>query len=276
MKLDPKLKAAFAQVNQQQQTLIAEIFSQDGQSTLFDQRGMEIYRRNLRATAQQVLAISFPTVFELIGETLFNYACGELLQSSPPCEGDWGLWGEDFADSLASMPALEEYPFVADIATLDFIIHQSQRAKDTQLDQESIQLLSNTELDNLQLVLSESCYLMSSDYPVIEFRQAHLQINDEEGVLAKQQLEIAEQKLFQPNFKQYVLVYRTEFKAQLMDLEAEEFTWLTLLLRGETVGKALDEMSESRFDFAQWLGKAIENNLVHFFNEKEHVKTGHK
>ena len=77
------MKAAFEQVALQQQALIAAIFPPAGIEEIsdFDPRGLAIYRNNLLATAQQALAISFPTVLTLIGEDLFNHACRELLIS---------------------------------------------------------------------------------------------------------------------------------------------------------------------------------------------------
>ena len=84
----------YQQVAKQQQSLIKLIFDEQAGDHSFDPRGVEIYRRNLRATASQVLTITYPTVLKLIGEDLFQFACNKLLQSSPPKAGDWGLWGE--------------------------------------------------------------------------------------------------------------------------------------------------------------------------------------
>ena len=124
------LQAAFEQVAQQQQTLISAIFPSADSEVIdkFDPRGMAIYRNNLLATAQQALAISFPTVLTLIGEGLFNYASRELLISSPPKHGDWALWGDDFPSLLTNLAQLSDYPFVADIAQVDRLRQQIGRA----------------------------------------------------------------------------------------------------------------------------------------------------
>lgn len=265
------LLAAFASVEQQQQELIAAIFPQNDATTEnldnFDQRGLAIYRNNLLATAQQALTVSFPTVGQLIGDDLFAFACRQLLISCPPKEGDWGVWGKDFSSLLADLPALAEYPFVADIAQLDWLRHHCMRAKNSVVDQQSLQLLASTSLDELYLEFSSSQFLMTSKYPVIEFWLAHQSAaaTARADTLAEQYLEQALAKLTENDFVQRVLVYRPNFKAQVRELSTTEYDWLRQINQGISVGHALDNMADSDFDFAQWLGQALEHNLIRCF-----------
>ena len=265
------LNAAFEQVAQQQQSLISAIFPSADNDIIdeFDPRGMAIYRNNLLATAQQALAISFPTVLTLIGEGLFNYASRELLISSPPKHGDWALWGDDFPTLLSNLVQLSDYPFVADIAQVDQLRQQSMRAKDSVIDQVSLQLLATHDIDEVYIELTTSQLGMSSNYPVIEFWLSHQQrvVSDTAEELNQKFIQQSLDKLVQGDFSQKVLIYRPYYNAEIRELSASEYAWLTLIEQGLSIGKALDVMTnnselEHDFDFAQWIGIALEQNLI--------------
>jgi hypothetical protein len=267
------LNAAFEQVAQQQQSLISAIFPSADNDVIdeFDPRGMAIYRNNLLATAQQALAISFPTVLTLIGEGLFNYASRELLISSPPKHGDWALWGDDFPSLLTNLAQLSDYPFVADIAQLDQLRQQSMRAKDSVIDQASLQLLATHDIDEIYIELTASQFGLSSDYPVIEFWLSHQQraVSDTVEELNQKFIQQSLDKLVQGNFSQKVLIYRPYYNAEIRELSANEYAWLTLIKQGVSIGKALDIMTDNNelelehdFDFARWIGIALEQNLI--------------
>lgn len=269
------LQAAFEQVAQQQQTFITAIFPSADNGVInevinqFDPRGMAIYRNNLLATAQQALGISFPTVLTLIGEGLFNYASRELLILSPPKHGDWALWGEDFPSLLGNLAQLSDYPFVADIAQLDQLRQQSMRAKDSVIDQASLQLLATHDIDEIYIELTSSQFDMSSNYPVIEFWLSHQQarLSGAKQELNQRFIQQSLDKLVQGDFSQKVLIYRPYYNAEIRELSASEYAWLTLIKQGVSIGKALDVMTnkntlEHDFDFVQWIGIALEQNLI--------------
>lgn len=265
------LNAAFEQVAQQQQSLISAIFPSADNDVIdeFDPRGMAIYRNNLLATAQQALAISFPTVLTLIGEGLFNYASRELLISSPPKHGDWALWGDDFPSLLTNLAQLSDYPFVADIAQVDRLRQQSMRAKNSVIDQASLQLLATHDIDEIYIELTTSQFRLSSNYPVIEFWLSHQQrvVSDSAEELNQRFIQQSLDKLVQGDFSQKVLIYRPYYNAEIRELSANEYAWLTLIKQGVSIGKALDIMTDNNelehdFDFAQWIGIALEQNLV--------------
>lgn len=271
---DHSLQADVEQVAQQQQALITAIFSPTANenSNGFDLRGLAIYRNNLVATAQQALAISFPTVLTLIGEDLFNYTCRELFISSPPKHGDWALWGESYPTLLSGVAQLSDYPFVTDIAQVDWLRQQSMRAKDTIIEQKSLQLLATHDIDELYIELSPSQFYMDSLYPVNEFWLLNQPCSDSEEknrqqALNQQYLNTAVEKSSTNDFLQKILIYRPHFNAEVRELSVSEYHWLTLIKQGVSIGKALDLMSKNNkhehdFDFAQWVGQALEQNLI--------------
>ncbi|MFQ3278268.1 MAG: hypothetical protein ACI8SZ_002618, partial [Colwellia sp.] len=122
--------------------------------------------------------------------------------------------------------------------------------------------------------LSPSQFCIDSRYPVVELwrsNQPSVESDYTQNIrqqnLKKQYLNSAVEKLAQNNFSQQVLIYRPHFNAEIRELLMAEYSWLSLIKQGITIGKALDMISEDNtlehdFDFAQWIGKALEQNLI--------------
>ncbi len=243
----------------QQQTLMDAILSQQ-ENMAFEKRGLEIYQRNLLASAQRALQITFPTVLQLIGEELFIHATKNLLQKTPPAQGDWGLWGDEFPALLKILPQLTDYPYVAECAELDLARHKLERAGDSNVLMSSLQLLADLDPDNIEIILSENLKFWSSAFPVVDIYHSHAETQQGKDDWLKQ----AKEKL-ENNQGQKLLLYRPQFKAQLRALKDDEYYFLTLISEGVTLGRALDLMiceGFLNFSFEQWLPLAIQQNLL--------------
>jgi hypothetical protein len=252
---------AFKAVFQQQEQFVELIFNEDNHHS-YSREGMEIYRHNLKATATQALAISFPTVHTLIGEDLFSFATERLLLQNPPQHGDWGLWGYGFADVLQELPQLDDYPYVADCARLDLAIHQIEKRKNPVFDAASAHLLTDIELDDLYIQPSDTVLTLASDYPIIELWHIHYSDSSE------QYTERFKERIAETGFRQYALVYRPNYKAQIQELERSEYQWFNLLMEGKSIGHALDLIDTEDFRLEQWLPRAIEKNCIERFYQK--------
>lgn len=238
-----------------QQQLVNAIFNKNSD---FEKKGLAIYRRNLQANAVRALQISYPTVLKLIGDELFAYAAERLLKMDPPNTGDWGMWGEGFPEQLRELSALSEFPYVIDIAQLDFLMHTLGREQDVNVELSSMALLAEFELDQLKLVLNPGIKIFKSDYPVLDIYQAN---NQAEG--AGKYLEQAKKNL-ENGIGQNSLVYRPHFKPVIRILDSTELHWLRLLQQGKTIGQALDELltQDKTFSLEHWLPLAVEQNLI--------------
>jgi len=251
-------------VNQQQALMDAILSQQENNS--FEKRGLEIYQQNLLVSAERALQITYPIVLQLIGEELFKYATKILLQQSPPAQGDWALWGDEFPALLRAMRQLADYPYVADCAKLDLVRHKLERAKDSETDMASLQLLAELEPDDIKIVLSVNLKLCSSDFPIVDIYQGHVEPQQNESTWLQQ----AKTKL-ENRQGQKILLYRPQFKAQVRALKGDEYYFLSLLEEGIALGQTLDLMiSEGHpdFSFEQWLPMAIQQNLISCLKQK--------
>jgi hypothetical protein len=245
-----------------QQKLVSAIFKTElniDQASTFDSHGLAIYQRNLKASAISALKITFPTVLKLIGDEVFSYAVEQLIKQSPPSAGDWGVWGNNFSNVLKQITALQSFPYVADIATLDFSLHRIGREKDIELDMESISLLASCELDELRMILNPSIQLMVSEFPIVDIYNAnHSSSNQSEYYLKQAQHSLVSA------LGQIALIYRPQFKPLVRTIESSEYDWLLLIKEGLSMGKALDVLMSRKqsFSLEAWLPLAIEQNLV--------------
>jgi hypothetical protein len=251
--------SAFDSVSKQQQQFVRSLFDESMTEQGVNVAGLKVYRNNLRATATQALSVSFPTVHQLIGEELFAYSAEKLLLQEIPNQGDWAKWGNGFADVLENLTQLADYPYIADCARLDFSIQQTEKAKDTSFDFSSAKLLAQVELDDLRLKFADSVHVLESGYPLIQLWNAH-HGNDKE-----KHIQSFKQCMTESSFKQYLLVYRPQYKAEICELTESEYFWITRLIKDKSIGNALDLLDSSSFNFEQWLTQAIERNLLRAF-----------
>lgn len=240
----------------EQQRLIAAIFAGEGISG-FEPKGLAIYQRNLQATALRALEITYPTVEQLIGKDLFRYAANRLLVLSPLAAGDWGTWGADFGDLLDHLIELEDYPYVADCARLDFRVHLANRAADSSVDVSSLQLLGTASTDRLRLTLSDGVGLLASDYPIVDIWMAH---HDQHGS-ARRWIDAAQEKMTQ-GVGQTALVYRRHYRSHARAVGSAERDWLQSLEEGVSLADALERARQTGFEFEQWLPQAVADNLI--------------
>lgn len=240
----------------EQQRLIAAIFGDEG-SDQFDPKGLAVYQRNLRATARRALQISFPTVVKLIGDELFQHASNQLLVSSPPKEGDWGVWGSGFAALLDQLPELEAYPYVVDCARLDFAVHMASREQSFNVDHSSLQLLASEPTEKLRLRLNKTVKLITSEYPIVDIWIAH----QDETLDPQKWLKSAKEKM-QSEQGQSGLIYRVQQRTEVRQLDVAEQLWFNSLREDQTLSEALDIIDLTDFDFERWLPTAVSQNLI--------------
>ncbi|MBN7819813.1 putative DNA-binding domain-containing protein [Bowmanella yangjiangensis] len=243
-------------LNQMQHQLLTDIFKPQPNS-IFDANGLAIYQANLRATAKRALSITFPTVNQLIGSELLGYFADRLLASELPYHGDWALWGKTLPTIMKGHPALANYPFVVDCAELDYQCHQLLRQQDVSFIHSTLSLLHEYSPETLFLRLNPTLYLMTSEYPIVDIRSAHMLSSTKQRQTALRQ--IVENT--QPSMQFHVMAYKNGRNLQVSSISKLHFDWLTLI--GEhSIDTALNKISNTEFSFQNWLLTALQENII--------------
>lgn len=256
---------AFNDALSAQQTLLKAILSENTASG-FDEHGLEPYRRGLQGNASRALAVSFPTVYQLVGPQGFELLTKAYLQFDPPTTGDWGLWGERLADLLPTLSALEDYPYLADCAALDWACHHAERAADRRLETETLERLAHAP-DRIMLGLGMGFSVIASPYPIVDIYHAHQQQSapdrDHFMTLAREKLTRGE--------GQNVLVWRQQWKANVRAISDTDTRWCQCLLQAPHLEACLDHMANTTFTFDTWLPEAIQQGWVLSVHPADHA-----
>lgn len=134
--------------------------------------GLQAYRANAGAHAERALAAAYPTLQQLLGDESFAALARAHWQADPPLRGDLAQWGGGLAAFIADDAQLAAEPYLADMARLDWAVHQAALADDTQPPQ-GLLLLAQIDPQRLRLRLQPGTALVASAHPVATIWLAH-------------------------------------------------------------------------------------------------------
>lgn len=216
-----------------------------------------LYRGNLSATWAKSLAAAYPVLQMLVGEEFFGGLAQFYGRAHPSDSGDLNRFGAHFADFLAGFPHVADYPYLPDMARLEWTLHRAHYAQSAQaISGEQLAAVPPEQLEQVRLNLHPACSLLASDWSVVPLWQAH---QPDSGVEFPGQMQQAS----------YGLVLRPQWKTDVWPLTAAEHAALSALQRGETFGAALDAAFEldEEFDVGgrlqQWLAHAVIVGISH-------------
>jgi hypothetical protein len=248
-----------------------------------DTAGLLAYQLNAQATAQRVLASSYPTIAAMLGADALDALALLLWQNHPPAHGDLGLWGGALPMLLATHPDLQSWPWLADSARLDWARHVCERAADATFEPVSLQRLGDTEPGLLHIELLPDVQLVSSTWPIDRLHEAHLLPPEQQAQACAEAL--AAGRTSPPQDEQggqgregaeatahagaahTVIVWREGWVLRMQALPVAEAHWMTMLLAAPAQGTrgnlgTLLDQAHPDFDFATWLAQALQNNWL--------------
>lgn len=228
----------------------------DNASNKFEETGLAIYRNNLLMNAERALAITYPTVVQLVGEEFFSLLLREFIPHEKIYEGDWGLWGKTFPHWLASYDRLADYPFISDCACIDWLCHIAERE---QLENRTYvsEISIDSDLSSLSIHYCAGANLLQSAYPVVDIWLAHQTVDKHEH---HDLLSQAKQKM-SLGVGQVALIWRPQWQARVREVNIMESDWLINTLNGGSIREALEKVNPA-FSLADWLYQATSDGLV--------------
>ncbi|WP_295434264.1 DUF2063 domain-containing protein [uncultured Thiodictyon sp.] len=223
-------------------------------------RRFALYRGNLTANWERALANAYPVIRTLVGEEFFRALAREYGRAVPLAEGDLNRFGHLLAGFLENFPPVSDYPYLPDMARLEWGLHQAHYALDTPiLTPQTLAALGIEGLDGLRLALHGACTLVESPWDVLGIREAHAPTG------APWPADLARTSR--------ALVCRPRWRAELVPLTAGELAVLRAIDQGETLGEALEQGCDADPDFdpaqalPRWLGagafKSVPNSQPH-------------
>jgi hypothetical protein len=209
-----------------------------------------LYRGNLMATWEKTLASAYPVLVLLVGQAFFGALARAYGIRHPSDDGDLNQFGRHFSSFLAGFAHVADYPYLPDMARLEWALHCAHRAPDaTGVSAAELAALSPERLDALSLALHPACQLLQFEWPVLALWQAHRSDGQPFPRMARA--------------PSRALVVRALWRPDALALTEAGHAALSALAQGQPVGAALDAAFslDEGFDVAthlqQWIAHAV-------------------
>ncbi|MES2347788.1 MAG: DUF692 family multinuclear iron-containing protein [Pseudomonadota bacterium] len=191
-----------------------------------------LYRGNLTATWDKTLAAVYPVIRQLVGEEFFGGLAQAYGRAHPSDSGDLNRFGAHFATFLRHFPHVADYPYLPDMATLEWTLHRAHYAPSAEaVTPQQMAALSPEQIETARMQLHPACTLLASDWATIALWQAH---QPNSGVEFPAELALP----------CHGLVTRPQWKTQVLPLDAASHAALSVLAAGGEFGAALDAAFE--------------------------------
>ncbi|WP_332854781.1 MNIO family bufferin maturase [Duganella sp. S19_KUP01_CR8] len=210
-----------------------------------------LYRGNLSATWSKTLGAAYPVIQMLVGEEFFGGLAQAYGHAHPSDSGDLNRFGAYFGAFLRTFPHVADYPYLPDMATLEWTLHRAHYAPSADgVTAQQMAALTPEQIETARLQLHPACALLASDWATVALWQAH-----QPGSGVPFPAELAAPS--------HGLVTRPHWKTQVLPLSAASHAALSVLAAGGELGAALDAAFEldDDYDFAanlrQWIDFAL-------------------
>jgi hypothetical protein len=215
-----------------------------------------VYRRAVFANYRTALAATYPVVKRLTGAPFFNAAVDAFVAEHPSTSGDLNIYGDTFGAFLASHAPAAEFPYLADLAALEWAQDEANRAADGESSPRDVlaelTIMATDELPAALLTLAPSCKLVESRYPILRIWQAN------------QADSPANERVSVDPGSDRLLIRREPGGVTIERVGAGEYAWLAALSAGLSLGEAIEaaQDADALFDLGTALRARIEDGAI--------------
>ena len=213
---------------------------------------LEVYRIGFVARIQEALAEVYEAVRAVLGDTRFYTLARQCAQKSVPAEYNLNAAGQHLARFIDSSTDLKEFPFLSDLARLEWGIWEAFHAYDeAPLTPQALQAMGG-DLTQAQLIFQPSVRLIDSEWPVLDIWDQRRRSPDSVAVKEGQ--------------AQSVLISRQNDEVQCQPLDSAERMLLSSLLEGFSLDRACERLAESvdaqDLPIGQWFAGWMQRGLI--------------
>jgi len=188
---------------------------------------LALYRGNLAAGWERALSEAYPVLRQLVGEEFFAGLARAYGKAAPSQDPDLAAFGARFAGFLAGFGPAAPYPYLPDVARLEWAVHRACLAPAAApLGLDALTVLAPEALDTARFSLHPAFALLHSRWAIAALWQAHqpdgpaLPANVGRPCIA--------------------LVARRGWRVEVVELGAPEAAALEKLAAGAAFGEAID------------------------------------
>ncbi len=202
----------------------------DGSSRRFN-----IYRNNRAGSLIAALQDTYPVLCRLLGSDFFNAAARQFIDQHPPSGPILSEYGSGFGRFVQQFPNTANYPYLADVAELEWQRLQSYHAaNELTLTAENLQAIDPTLLLKSKLKPHSAAAMIKSNWAI-----GSLWANTQTDTKTQLNLSQAE----------FVLISRPQWNVQLKLLSSEGAMFMQLLTNGLTIEEAATQCLSNHANF---------------------------
>lgn len=212
-----------------------------------DSKRFNVYRNNVVVSLTEALSNTFPAIVSLLGDDYFSALARTYVIKHPPASPVLMWYGAEFPDFLDGFPPLADYPYLGDVARLEWAWLQSYHAKDSPvLDPATLGSVPPDNLGSVVFVPHPSAAVISSRWPVWDLVRANRFDPQAEAEIALDE-------------SQSVLVVRPDLEVDLFLLRPGGDVFVSEALNGATLNAAAEAAmkSDAGFDLSQTLSDCL-------------------
>lgn len=227
---------------------------------------LQVYQNNYQQGLVSHLSQTFERCNAHVGDEYFSQLATSYIHQHPPKITSLQDYGATFAQHLdilsSQRPELGKMPYLPDLARLDWLCDQVYYSPHRQpWPQQAFRQLLPQQYQNIQLVISPDCRLLSSHWPLTKLWALHSAIGTDEGIeTAEDSVQLEINYLEQP---EHLLVYRHEHRIRLAILDIESYRLLQAISEHSLLGQLVEDLPESLYR----LPELISQGWLHDFTE---------
>jgi len=208
-----------------------------------------VYRNNVIVSLCDALGQSFPAIGTLLGEDYFRALARAFVLEQPPKTPVLLWYGGEFAAFIEDFPPLSAYPYLADVARVEWAWLQSYHAADAApLDTGALGAIAPEAVGEVRFELHPATRIVTSSWAVWDLVRLNRFAPDPQETL-------------DPARPQSVLVSRPELDVNVLLLRPGGDVFLEALMRGASLGEAAGLAHEecAHFNLAECLSDFLSN-----------------
>lgn len=209
---------------------------------------LDVYRNNVVFSLIESLQDLYPVVVALIGEQAFSFLAKQYALNNLPQRGTLIGYSASFADYLDDCinthDTLQQVPYIADIARLEYCLHSAYHAADLpHLLPEAVSRIDQNSIVKAQLQLHPSVALLHSRWPIVAIWEAHQHSELEASHTALSHIDLDADD-------HYVMVIRIHHALEVRSLQSGDWCFLQCMQSSENTETAMMKATEKDVTFS--------------------------
>lgn len=128
-------------------------------------RRFAVYRNNVAVSLSQALVARFPVIRRLVGEAFFAALARHYAETDRPRSPVLAEWGDGFGGFLDQFPPVSAYPYLGDVARIEYARGRAFHAADASPVDPSV--FAAADPDRVRLVLHASVTVLELCHPAV-------------------------------------------------------------------------------------------------------------